>query len=124
MPMPDYRALVRTILDAEEDFEVIGEACSGRECIEGIPEANPDVVFLDLNMPGMTGLETLPLLRKAAPTADVVILTTLAEPDTERAALELGATAFIRKPLNVFDLPGTVRSQVPSMDRRQRPRAA
>src|SRR4051812_31649660 len=120
----EYRALLRTVLDAEDDIEVVGEACSGRECIEGAPAAKPDIVLLDLNMPGMHGLEALPLLRDAAPCAEVVILTTDSEPGTECEARRLGAAGFIRKPRDVFELPNAVRGSVPALDRRRRPRRA
>jgi DNA-binding NarL/FixJ family response regulator len=120
----EYRALVRTVLNAESDLEVVGEACSGRECIDDAPALHPDVVLLDLNMPGMHGFEALPLVREAAPEAQVVILTTDDKPEAADTAQRLGATALIRKPRNVFDLPGCVRESVPALDRRRTPRVA
>ena len=122
--MPEYRALLRAVFDAEEDIEVVGEACSGRDCINDAAAARPDLVLLDLEMPGMHGLDALPLVRKAAPDADVVILTTDEEPQTRCEALRRGASAFITKPRDVFALPGAVRECVPALDRRRTPRAA
>lgn len=121
---PAYRALLRAVLEMEDDIQIVGEACDGRECIDKVPETRPDVVFLDIKMPGMSGLEALPRLREIAPRTEVVILSTADPADVEQQALELGATAFVRKPLSALDLPAALRAHLPRLDRRSSPRAA
>jgi DNA-binding NarL/FixJ family response regulator len=120
----EYRALLRAVFAAEEDLVVVGEACSGQACIDDVPAARPDLVLLDLNMPGLHGLDALPRVRAAAPDADVVVLSTDPTPEAEDRALALGARACLRKPVRILDLPGAVRECVPALDRRANPRAA
>lgn len=121
---PDYRRLLREVLTAEDDLEVVGEGCNGRECLDQAPAQNPDVIVLDVNMPVMDGFEALPALLAALPGAQVLVLSTGAAPDFEERAMELGAAAYLQKPMNVFDLPGAMRAKVAALDRRTTPRAA
>jgi DNA-binding NarL/FixJ family response regulator len=108
----DYRALLRVVLGGEDDLDVVGEASDGRACLEGVTQAEPDVVLLDLNMPGMDGFEALPLLRRAIPRAKVLVLSTGGAADCEQQAVELGAAAYIEKPSDVFELPATIRAKL------------
>jgi len=110
--IPEYRALVRTVLDAESDLEVVGEAGTGAECLAEAPGLEPDLVLLDLDMPGQHGLDTLPLLRVAAPHAAIAILSTDCEQASKCRAHKLGADAYICKPRDVFDLPSAVRESL------------
>jgi two-component system nitrate/nitrite response regulator NarL len=121
---PEYRRLLREVLNDEDDLDVVGEACDGAECVDEVAGAEPDVVLLDLNMPRMDGLETLPRLRILAPKAKVVVLTSGDAAYHESDAMEAGADAFIQKPMDVFELAGMIREKVPSLDRRHTPRAA
>jgi DNA-binding NarL/FixJ family response regulator len=106
----DYRALVRTVLADDDEFEVVGQAGHGRECLERLPQVLPDVVLLDVDMPLMTGFEALPRLREVAPETRVIVLSTAWTPELERQALELGAVAYLEKPRNVLDLPRALRA--------------
>lgn len=67
------RSLVRLGLELDDRFTAISEATNGREAIETVAADPPDVILLDQSMPVMTGLEALPLLRKAAPDARIVL---------------------------------------------------
>jgi len=120
----DYRLLLREVFRDEEDLEIVGEATDGHECIERVPETQPDVVLLDLNMPSMDGHKTLPHLRAVAPDAQVVVLSSEHAEVAEGTALALGACAYIQKPMDVFSLAGTMREKVRALDRRRAPRAA
>jgi DNA-binding NarL/FixJ family response regulator len=106
----DYRALVSAVFDREDDLEVVGEAPSAMACISDAPDTRPDVVLLDLNMPGLNGLDAVPLVLRAMPNASVVILTSADDAKAEAEALAKGARAFIRKPMNAFDLPDELRA--------------
>ena len=118
----EYRALLRAVLDAEKDLQVVGEACDGEECIEKLPQTGADVVLLDIKMPRMGGLEALPRLREIAPQAHVVILSTADPADVGSEAKKLGASAYVQKPMSAFDLPAAIRAHLPSLDRRLTPR--
>jgi DNA-binding NarL/FixJ family response regulator len=109
---PEFRALMRAVLEGERDVELVGEAGDGRECVQRAGELRPDLVLLDLNMPRMDGFEALPLLREAAPDTFVVVLTTARALDAEDQARALGAAGFVEKAGDVFDLPRAIRSQL------------
>lgn len=108
---PEYRMLLRMVF-AEAGATIVGEGCDGRECVERAAAANPSVVLLDLNMPVLGGLEALPQLRATLPGAKIVVLTTSKASETERAALEGGADAFVSKPMDAASVPQLVRAKL------------
>lgn len=88
----------RTILDSEDGIEVVGEASNGDEAIARVAELEPDVVCMDVQMPGMDGLEaTRRITADAASAAAVLVLTTFNREDYLFAALEAGASGFLLK---------------------------
>jgi two-component system, NarL family, nitrate/nitrite response regulator NarL len=91
-----FRSLVRLVLRRVRDFEVIGEADDGHAGVEQTEQLRPDVVLLDLMIPGMDGFEALPKIKATAPECSVVVLTALDEDQVEEAAL-VGASAFVDK---------------------------
>ncbi len=93
------RAVLRRYFEADPRFEVVGQAKDGQEALELLPELKPDVVTLDIEMPRLNGLETLPRLMKIRPTP-VVMVSSLTTEGAEATleALELGAVDFIPKP--------------------------
>jgi CheY-like chemotaxis protein len=108
---PHYRSLVRVVLtEADDQFEVVGEASDGRECIELAPPLQPDVILLDVNMPGMGGLEALPALRELLPQSRIIALTTAWSDPWERRFLAAGGDAFIEKPRNALTLVPKLRA--------------
>ncbi len=90
------RSILRRIL--EEDGHTVFEASSGLEAIEQAPQAQPEVITLDLLMPGLSGEETLAHLKKVAPSAKILVLTADVQTLTRKAVLEAGADAFLGKP--------------------------
>jgi len=78
-------------------FDVVGEAADGAEAIELASSTQPDLVLLDLAMPGMDGLTALPLLRAAAPDCEVVVLTASGTEDNLLAAIRAGAAGYLLK---------------------------
>jgi DNA-binding NarL/FixJ family response regulator len=81
----------------QSGFEVVGEAESGEAAVELARELQPDLVLLDLTMPGMTGLEALPLVRDAAPDAEVVVLTASEDEENLLGAIKGGAAGYLLK---------------------------
>ena len=107
----DDHALMRqgisTILSAQPDLEVVGQASSGEEALDVVRRTRPDVVCMDVEMPGMGGLEaTRQLVGDPAVTAQVLMLTTFEREDYLLAALDAGASGFLLKnarPENLVD---------------------
>lgn len=98
----DDHALMRqgisTILSAQPDLEVVGEASSGEEALEVVRLTHPDVVCMDVEMPGLGGLEaTRQLVSDSTVTAQILMLTTFEREDYLLAALDAGASGFLLK---------------------------
>lgn len=98
----DDHALMRqgisTILSVQAGLEVVGEAASGEEALELVPALAPDVVCMDVEMPGIGGLEaTRRLVADPTVTARILVLTTFEREDYLLAALEAGASGFVLK---------------------------
>ena len=86
-----------TILSLQEDMHVVGEAHDGMEALEIARTAKPDVVLLDLQMPRMDGLATIPRLKELLPDAKILVLTSYAETDKVYGALRAGALGYLIK---------------------------
>ena len=97
------RRLVSDIISADSDLEVAGVAANGRIALARIPQVNPDIITLDVEMPEMDGLETLKELRKIYPRLPVIMFSTMTERGgvTTLDALSLGASDYVTKPANV-----------------------
>ena len=92
-----FRFLVRAVLDDERDIELAGEAIDARSCITLVAELQPDVVLLDESMPGMNGLEAIPQIGAACPSARVILLSSFPADDLRTRALDIGAAAYLEK---------------------------
>jgi two-component system, response regulator PdtaR len=101
---PEYRMLLRMVL-ADAGATIVGEGADGGECVACAAGTDPTVILLDLNMPGVSGLEALPKLRASLPNVKIVVLTTSKADETEQAALALGADAFVSKPIDATNVP-------------------
>ncbi len=88
---------LRLILETEPDFELVGEAADGLAALRLAAELQPQVILMDLRMPGMDGLTALEHLRQEQPKIVVVILTTYNEDDLLLRALRLGARGYLLK---------------------------
>ena len=99
----EYRHLARIALE-RAGHEIVGEAGSAQEAIDRAPPSAPDALLLDLNMPGMNGVEALPQLRAVLPRTRIIVLTTGQVPDDRRHALGAGADGFVVKPERLFTL--------------------
>jgi len=106
----DDQAMVRegfsVLLGAQPDIEVIGEATDGRDAIDHVAELNPDVVLMDVRMPGMNGLEAT---RHVAGVTKVLVLTTFDLDEYVYEALRAGASGFLLKKASAQELANAVR---------------
>jgi DNA-binding NarL/FixJ family response regulator len=106
-------AAVRLALDqAEDEFEIVGTTTRGQQVVPLAGRTDPDVVLLDLRMPGMDGLTCLELLRQRYPRIKTIVLSGVDDPNVIRSAFTRGAVAFIRKHVDPRDLPSVVRQAV------------
>ncbi len=85
---------LRTLLDVNPQWEVVGEASSGDEALQQVIELKPDVVILDLSMPGINGFDAAAAIRNAVPFIKIIIFSMHDIPTTARA---VGADAFVAK---------------------------
>jgi two-component system nitrate/nitrite response regulator NarL len=92
-----FRSGIRSLLQRYPEFTVVGEASDGVEGIKRAKQLKPDVVLLDLNMPGMSGLETLQLLLQDCPDVAAIMLTVSEEAEDLTAALQAGAKGYLIK---------------------------
>jgi two-component system response regulator NreC len=91
------RAGLRALLNAEPDLEVVGEAADGPEVLRLLGELCPDVIVLDISMPGPDGVQVTQQLKQIAPNARVLILTVHEDEGLLRAAIRAGASGYILK---------------------------
>jgi len=102
------RAGFRVILSTEDDLEVVGEAGNGREAVAIVTSTKPDVVLMDVQMPGMDGLEATQLITSTT-NSRVIVLTTFDNDDYLFSALRAGASGFLLKNAKAEDLVDAVR---------------
>lgn len=95
---------IRSYLETLKEFDVVGEAESGEQAVKMVAELIPDVVLLDLIMPGMDGVETTRQIKKISPRTQVVILTSYHEDVHIFPALKAGATSYILKDMKMEKL--------------------
>jgi len=109
----DDQALVRgalgALLDLEPDLEVQGLAADGAEALRLAEELQPDVCLMDIQMPGVDGVEATRRIRAASPRTRVLVVTTFARPGYLRAALDAGASGFVVKDTPAEELAAAVR---------------
>lgn len=100
---------LHALLKAEPDFEVVGEAGDGIEALEMVKKLNPDVVVLDLMMPGLNGLEVARRLGKQTPRTKIIILSMYDDEGFVLEALTNGASAYVLKDKGSSELIRAVR---------------
>jgi DNA-binding NarL/FixJ family response regulator len=99
------RSGVRSVLEAAGSIEIVGEAGRGDETLEMLARLEPDVLLLDLNMPGGDGFDVLRRARDSAGGVRIIVLTLHVQPEYVQRALREGADGFLSKDLAVQDLP-------------------
>jgi two-component system, NarL family, response regulator YdfI len=101
---------LRLILETEAEFELVGEAADGAEAVRLCAELKPEVILMDLRMPGMDGLTAIEQLRAEQPHVAVVILTTFNEDDLMMRGLRAGAKGYLLKDTDRETLFNTIRA--------------
>ena len=104
----DDDRFVRELLKDMLAGHTLAEASNGEEALERLPAANPELVLLDLFMPKLSGLEALGKIREAAPSAKVVVISSLDAPAIVEQAKAAGASGFILKPFHPLEVQGAV----------------
>ncbi|HEX6553492.1 MAG TPA: response regulator transcription factor [Ktedonobacteraceae bacterium] len=103
------RGALRTLLSLEDDMTVVAEAERGDQVVEVALSTRPDVALLDIEMPGMNGIDAAAALRRALPSCSCMILTTFGRPGYLRRAMESGVTGFLLKDAPVEELAAAIR---------------
>ncbi|MEU2423832.1 response regulator transcription factor [Streptomyces sp. NPDC007851] len=106
---PLVRSGLRVILADQPDLEVVGEAGTGAEAVRLVRDAGPDVVVMDIRMPGMDGIEATRLITADSATTRVLVLTTFDEDDHVYGALRAGASGFVVKDMALDDILAAIR---------------
>lgn len=117
------RMMIKDIL-AKTEFEVVAEAANGKEALERLEEAQPDVIILDITMPVMDGLTAAEAMVKQAPKARIVFCSAMGQKDVVLKALTMGAADFVVKPFTAERLIGAVGKALSATGGRDRERGA
>ena len=92
-----FRQGMKTLLAAETDLEIVGEAANGAEAVEKVTEARPDIVLMDIGMPGLSSFEATRQIKKARPDTKVLFLTMYDDEDYLVQCMEVGASGYVLK---------------------------
>ena len=107
--LPETRENVRKLLQFELDMEVVGQAGNGSQAIEAARQHTPDVILMDINMPGVDGISASQSVIKVVPTAQIIIMSVQSEADYIRKAMLAGARDFLMKPFSGDELTSAIR---------------
>jgi DNA-binding NarL/FixJ family response regulator len=109
------RRSLRTVLQANPEWEICGEAADGVSAVEMFKELRPNIVILDFQMPGINGIETARRMAEIAPAVPVVLFTQHASADLEKHAHEVGIRSVVSK-TNAFPMVGMIQALLGSGD--------
>ncbi len=107
---PVFRRGMRAILGAEPEIELVGEATDGEEAVALALELRPDVVLMDLNMPGVNGIEATRRILDASPHIGILVVTMFEDDDSVFAAMRAGARGYLLKGASRADIFSAVRT--------------
>ncbi|HZQ29406.1 MAG TPA: response regulator transcription factor [Acidimicrobiales bacterium] len=93
----ELRTLIEVMLDVDSRFRLVGQAGDGHAGVAVVERTQPDVIVLDLHLPGIDGITALPRLREAAPKARIVVFSAFPDPYTLLEVVERGADAYLDK---------------------------
>jgi DNA-binding NarL/FixJ family response regulator len=106
---PLVRSGLRVLAADTGDLEIVGEAGTGAQAVQLARDVHPDVVMMDIRMPGMDGIEATRMITAGSPTVRVVILTTFDDDDSVYASLRAGASGFLVKDMALDDILTAIR---------------
>jgi two-component system, NarL family, response regulator LiaR len=104
------RSGLRFFLLAYDNLEPVGEAPSGEDCVALCDQLRPDVVLMDLKMPGLGGVAAIRAIRQQHPATQVIALTSFADDQTVQAALKAGAISYLLKNVSADELAAAIRA--------------
>ncbi len=107
---PVVRQGLRTFLDLQDDITVVGESADGESCVADAETLAPDVILLDLRMPGLDGVAALHALRERGNPARVLVITSFTEPTSVLPAVRAGASGYVYKDVDPPALAAAIRS--------------
>ncbi|NTU84169.1 MAG: response regulator transcription factor [Chloroflexales bacterium] len=113
MLIDDHRVVrqgLRDFLELQGDIDIVGEASSGEEGVQLARELLPDVILMDLVMPGIDGVETTRRVKAASPSTRVIVLTSFADDDKVFPAIKAGAISYLLKDVSPEDLAHAIRA--------------
>ncbi|MFB6714414.1 MULTISPECIES: response regulator [unclassified Streptomyces] len=106
---PLVRSGLRVLIADQPDLEVVGEAATGTDAVRLVSDVSPDVVVMDIRMPGMDGIEATRRITAGPTTTRVLVLTTFDEDDHVYGALRAGASGFVVKDMALDDILAAIR---------------
>lgn len=107
---PLFRKGLRTLLESEPDFAVVGEAANGQEAIQLADALQPDLILMDLQMPGRSGLEAARAISAASPHVRILVITLFEDDESIFAALRAGARGYVLKDASEEELLRAIRA--------------
>ncbi len=107
---PVVRQGLRTFLETQGDLEIVGEAADGEDAIVQIRDSVPDVVLMDLVLPGIDGIEATRQARDVSPTTKVIVLTSFADDEKVFPAIKAGAAGYLLKDVEPTQLADAIRA--------------
>ena len=107
--LPETRENVRKLLQFESDIEVIGQAGTGEEAVQMAKEHQPDIILMDINMPGIDGIGASQQITESVPTVQIIIMSVQSDPNYLRRAMMAGARDFLTKPFGGDELVAAIR---------------
>jgi NarL family two-component system response regulator LiaR len=104
------RGGIHYLLLAVDDIELVGEARNGEDAIHLCETLHPDVILMDMRMPGMDGIETTQLIRERYPGIQILALTSFEEEEMIQQAMQAGAIGYLQKGISIDELADAIRS--------------
>jgi DNA-binding NarL/FixJ family response regulator len=101
---------IRSILAAEPDLDIVGEAAAGLEAIRKAEELRPDLILLDISLPDISGIDVATRVRKASPSSQILFVSQHDSVQAANASLETGARGFVTKADAARELPIAIRT--------------
>lgn len=107
---PVVRQGLRTFLETQSDLDIVGEASNGEDAVKLIENSVPDVVLMDLVLPGIDGIEATRLAREVSPSTKVIVLTSFADDEKVFPAIKAGAAGYLLKDVEPTQLADAIRA--------------